>query len=111
MKPNLGNFNNPPDWEDILKYFRGNELQNYLKRILMDDLVARVKIQYVDTIPKKLRGQVGKIIDARNERGIKESVCEALELNHLMSRDIDQLSGGELQRLAIAMTTLTKSER
>ena len=76
----------------------------------MDDLVARVKIQYVDTIPKKLRGQVGKIIDARNERGIKESVCEALELNHLMSRDIDQLSGGELQRLAIAMTTLTKSD-
>lgn len=110
LKPNLGNFNNPPDWEDILKYFRGSELQNYLKRILMDDLVARVKIQYVDTIPKRLKGQVEKIIDARNERDVKGPVCDALELNHLMSRDIDQLSGGELQRLAIAMTTLTKSD-
>ena len=110
MKPNLGNFNNPPDWEDILKYFRGSELQNYLKRILMDDLVARVKIQYVDTIPKKIRGQVEKLLDARNERDIQGPVCDALELNHLMSRDIDQLSGGELQRLAIAMTTVTKSD-
>ena len=26
MKPNLGNYENPPDWKDILKFFRGNEL-------------------------------------------------------------------------------------
>ena len=76
----------------------------------MDDLIARVKIQYVDTIPKRLRGQVEKILDARNERDIKGPICEVLELNHLMSRDIEQLSGGELQRLAIAMTTVTKSD-
>lgn len=29
MKPNLGNFENPPDWKEILKFFRGNELQNF----------------------------------------------------------------------------------
>jgi ATP-binding cassette subfamily E protein 1 len=27
MKPNLGKFENPPDWSDILAYFRGSELQ------------------------------------------------------------------------------------
>lgn len=27
LKPNLGMFNNPPDWQDILTYFRGSELQ------------------------------------------------------------------------------------
>lgn len=26
MKPNLGNFEKPPDWKEILKFFRGNEL-------------------------------------------------------------------------------------
>lgn len=26
MKPNLGNFENPPGWDEILKFFRGNEL-------------------------------------------------------------------------------------
>jgi translation initiation factor RLI1 len=38
MKPNLGNFDNPPDWQDILKYFRGSELQNYFTKILEDNL-------------------------------------------------------------------------
>jgi energy-coupling factor transporter ATP-binding protein EcfA2 len=27
LKPNLGRFENPPDWEEILGYFRGSELQ------------------------------------------------------------------------------------
>ena len=110
LKPNLGSFNNPPDWEDILKYYRGSELQNYLKRILLDDLTAVTKIQYVDIIPKHLRGQVEKLINARDKRGIRESICSVLELNHLMSRDIDQLSGGELQRFAIAITAMAKAD-
>lgn len=28
----------PPDWQDILVYFRGSELQNYFTKILEDDL-------------------------------------------------------------------------
>lgn len=27
LKPNLGRFSSPPDWEEILGYFRGSELQ------------------------------------------------------------------------------------
>jgi ATP-binding cassette, sub-family E, member 1 len=34
LKPNLGKFDSPPTWEDILKHFRGSELQNYFTRIL-----------------------------------------------------------------------------
>ena len=29
MKPNLGRFENPPDWKEVLKHFRGSELQNF----------------------------------------------------------------------------------
>ena len=28
LKPNLGRYDNPPDWAEILKYFRGSELQS-----------------------------------------------------------------------------------
>jgi ATP-binding cassette, sub-family E, member 1 len=28
LKPNLGRYDSPPDWEEILKYFRGSELQS-----------------------------------------------------------------------------------
>jgi ATP-binding cassette subfamily E protein 1 len=51
-KPNLGRFSAPPDWEEILKYFRGSELQNYFTRMLQDDIKALIKPQYVDSIPR-----------------------------------------------------------
>jgi translation initiation factor RLI1 len=38
LKPNLGRFESPPDWEEILAYFRGSELQNYFTKVLEDDL-------------------------------------------------------------------------
>jgi translation initiation factor RLI1 len=28
----------PPDWQEILTYFRGSELQNYFTRVLEDNL-------------------------------------------------------------------------
>lgn len=48
-------FQNPPDWQEILTYFRGSELQNYFTKILEDDLRAIVKPQYVDQIPKTVK--------------------------------------------------------
>lgn len=33
LKPNLGRYDNPPDWEEILKYYRGSELQSTLESI------------------------------------------------------------------------------
>lgn len=48
-------FQAPPDWQEILAYFRGSELQNYFTKILEDDLKAIVKPQYVDQIPKTVK--------------------------------------------------------
>jgi len=70
LKPNLGRYDDPPDWEEILKYFRGSELQSafgnymlnhmlilvdYFTKVLEDDLKAVVKPQYVDQIPKAVK--------------------------------------------------------
>ena len=38
---------NPPDWQEILKYFRGSELQNYFTRILEDTLKVLSKLDCV----------------------------------------------------------------
>jgi ATP-binding cassette subfamily E protein 1 len=38
LKPNLGRFDNPPDWEEILKYFRGSELQSASHLFLLSNL-------------------------------------------------------------------------
>ena len=115
LKPNLGRYDSPPEWTEILKYFRGSELQNYFLKILEDDLKAVVKPQYVDQIPKAVKGTnrtVGGLIKARLEEGVTnyDEIVEVLELKHILDRDIDKLSGGELQRFAIALVCVQRAD-
>jgi len=57
-----GRYDRPPEWTEILAYFRGSELQIYFTKILEDNLKALIKPQYVDNIPKAVSGQVGGIM-------------------------------------------------
>ncbi|KAF1816793.1 hemin import ATP-binding protein hmuV [Eremomyces bilateralis CBS 781.70] len=114
VKPNLGRFDNPPDWEEILKYFRGSELQNYFTKILEDNLKAVIKPQYVDQLPKAIRpGQertVRALINKQSQMENKDEIIEELELKEILDRDISNLSGGELQRFAIAMVCVQRAD-
>lgn len=94
--PNLGNFENPPHWTDIITYFRGSELQNYFTKMRQDQITAVIKPQYVDKIPKTKGSKiVGDIVSNRE-------LIESLDLCNVLNREIQHLSGGELQRVAIA---------
>jgi len=110
QKPNLGRFTEPPDWAEILTYFRGSELQNYFTKILEDNLKALIKPQYVDHIPRAVKGSVEKVLSAKDERDMKQTLAADLELSHLMDRDVAALSGGELQRFAIAVVCIQQAE-
>ena len=110
QKPNLGRFDSPPTWEEILRHFRGSELQNYFTRILGDNLRALIKPQYVDNIPKAVKGMVGQLITAKDERGVAAALLRDLQLEHVVRRDIEVLSGGELQRFAIAMVAVQAAD-
>ncbi|SAM03771.1 hypothetical protein [Absidia glauca] len=122
MKPNLGKFDNPPDWEDLLKYFRGSELQNYFTRILEDHLKAITKPQYVDHIPKVVNGRVGGLLEDKLERDNFDYIVDSLDgqdsspidassldLRDVLQREVGQLSGGELQRFAIGVVAVQKA--
>ncbi|KAJ5599370.1 Translation initiation factor RLI1 [Penicillium hetheringtonii] len=113
LKPNLGRYDNPPDWEEILKYFRGSELQNYFTKVLEDDLKAVVKPQYVDQIPRAVKGpvkQVKELIKARNQLDNLDEIMKVLELGPVAEREIEHLSGGELQRFAIGLVCVQKAD-
>ncbi|KAK2886156.1 hypothetical protein Q8A67_016993 [Cirrhinus molitorella] len=110
QKPNLGRFDAPPDWQEILAYFRGSELQNYFTKILEDDLKAIVKPQYVDQIPKTVKGSVGAILSRKDDTKSEELVCEQLDLLHLRDRNVEDLSGGELQRFACAVVCIQRAD-
>ncbi|KAE9408034.1 P-loop containing nucleoside triphosphate hydrolase protein, partial [Gymnopus androsaceus JB14] len=112
LKPNLGRYDDPPDWQEILKYFRGSELQNYFTKVLEDNLKALIKPQYVDHIPRAIKGPmtVTQMLDSKLELDNKQRMCDELELNHVLEREVSQLSGGELQRFAIAMSCIQKAD-
>nr|XP_023022173.1 ATP-binding cassette sub-family E member 1 isoform X1 [Leptinotarsa decemlineata] len=110
QKPNLGKYMDPPDWTEILSHFRGSELQNYFTKILEDDLKALIKPQYVDQIPKAIKGTVGQLLDRKNERENVEEICQMLDLSNIKEREIGALSGGELQRFACAMVCIQNGD-
>jgi ATP-binding cassette, sub-family E, member 1 len=102
----------PPDWQDILKYFRGSELQNYFTKVLEDNLKALIKPQYVDHIPRAIKGDltVDQMLEQKLELDNKQQMLDELELNEVLDRQVTQLSGGELQRFAIAMSCIQKAD-
>ncbi|XP_024541283.1 ABC transporter E family member 2-like [Selaginella moellendorffii] len=110
LKPNLGNFANPPDWQEILTYFRGSELQNYFLRCVEDNLKVVTKTQDVNKVPKVIKGNVGEALSRKDERGAMEDVCRDLDLIDVLDRNLEDLSGGELQRFAIAEVAVQKAD-
>ena len=73
---------------------------------------ALIKPQYVDHIPRAIKGSmtVSKMLDSKLELDNKQEMCDLLELNDVMEREISQLSGGELQRFAIAMSCIQRAD-
>jgi ATP-binding cassette subfamily E protein 1 len=102
VKPNLGNYENPPSWNDIIRYFRGSVLQDYFQRMSEGKLKVVHKPQYVDKIARAVSGKVGELLKKVDERGILEDVATRLELKNIWDRPLEALSGGELQRVAVA---------
>lgn len=110
LKPNLGNYDNETSWEDIISYFKGNQLQNYFQNLSEGNLKAVHKPQMVDLLPKFVKGKVEGLLNSVDQRNSLESVTHALELGPIMEREIANLSGGELQRVAIAAAVLRDAD-
>jgi len=110
LKPNLGKVDDPPDWPEIIRAYRGSEIQSYFEKLSSGDLRVVFKPQNVDAIPKVLRGTVLEVLEHADERGEVKRVVSALELEKVLDRKLSQLSGGELQRVAIAIACLRDAE-
>ena len=105
IKPNLGNYEKVPDWAEIIKHHRGSVLQDYFHQLSEGKLKTVHKPQYVDKIPEEVALlNVVESLERADERSKMGDVIEQLQLNQFLDRKIKVLSGGELQRVAIAAT-------
>lgn len=111
-KPNLGRYGSPPDWNEILKHFKGSELYNYFKKYLDDELTVSIKIQHVDAIPRitKESETVMSLLAKKDKDNKRDRFIEDLDLINFIDRNIHNLSGGELQRFAIAFACTQTSD-
>ncbi|MCU0633177.1 MAG: ribosome biogenesis/translation initiation ATPase RLI [Methanolinea sp.] len=102
LKPNLGLFEREIAWDEILKKYAGTELFEYLNTISQKKLKVAVKPQYIDYIPRVFTGTPRDLLKSTDERGVLPSYIRALNIAPILENDISTLSGGELQRVAIA---------
>ena len=71
---------------------------------------AVIKYQYLDHTPKSVEGKVGDLLNKKDERQVKDTLCDILELKQVMDRNVSDLSGGELQRFAIAARAMENAD-
>ncbi|MDD5144419.1 ribosome biogenesis/translation initiation ATPase RLI [Methanoregula sp.] len=102
LRPNLGNFDSEVAWEEILKRYTGTELFDYLQTVSKKSIKIATKPQYIDFIPKVFSGTVAALLKTTDERGRLGGIIPLLKLDAILDHDIATLSGGELQRVAIA---------
>ena len=102
LRPNLGNFDTEVAWEEIFKRYSGTELFDYLQTVSKKILKIASKPQYIDYIPNVFSGTVRKLLQTTDERNKLAEILPVLKLDMILDHDIRTLSGGELQRVAIA---------
>lgn len=103
IKPNLGNYTEPPDWDDILKYYSGTELKSHFEKIKEGQIKASIKPQQVYQIAEAFDGTSKELLEKYDERGVSNQLIKELGLENSMEHSLKELSGGELQRLAVAV--------
>ncbi len=110
LKLNLGNYNEPPDWDDILKYYSGTELKSHFEKIKDNQIKASIKPQQVYNVAKAFDGTTKELLEKYDERGVSRDLVKELGLQNSLENHLKELSGGELQRLAVAVATSKEAD-
>ena len=90
-------------WDDILDNFRGTELKSHFEKISSGTLRVSIKPQLVYLIPKTFKGTARELLKKYDERHVFDTLVNDLGLTNILDNSVSQLSGGELQRLAVAV--------
>jgi ATP-binding cassette subfamily E protein 1 len=104
ITPNLGRHEEEPSWDEVVDEYRGTELQDYLEAVRAGDVEVARKPQYVDQIPDQFDGTTRELLERTDERGVLDDLVDRLSIRPVIDQSIESLSGGELQRVALAAT-------
>ena len=100
LTPNMGNLFES-SWDKFIDSYAGTELYEYLSETLKERRIS-IKPQHIVGIPKVHKGTVRQLLDKTDQRGILKDLVKTLELDYVLDKTVDTVSGGELQRVALA---------
>lgn len=109
IQPNLGDWKTTPEFKEVLSYFKGTEMQGFLEKLHKDEITLSYKPQQVDLIPKQFSGTVKELLQKVAQENKFMEIVQQLQLADFIDTPIANISGGELQRVAIAATVLKKA--
>ncbi|MFI5415246.1 MAG: ribosome biogenesis/translation initiation ATPase RLI, partial [Candidatus Lutacidiplasmatales archaeon] len=106
-RPNLGKYDHPPGWDEVLERYRGTSLHAHFEKIARGELRTAFKPQYVD----KLVDEGGTVEEFLTRTGVEpKTALRSVDLEPKADRPLTELSGGELQLLAVARTIGTDAD-
>ncbi|MDD5418017.1 MAG: ribosome biogenesis/translation initiation ATPase RLI [Candidatus Nanoarchaeia archaeon] len=110
LKPNLGDFKNSKTDEEIIKHFSGTEVETFFKELYSGKPSVSYKPQYIDEIPKMFKGKIRELLEKSDKNKKLKQISEKLNITSILDKKVDEVSGGELQKIAIASTILKDSD-
>jgi len=110
LKPNLGDHEDPPEWDEILKHYGGTELKSHFQKIRDGRISASIKPQQVHHVAQAFDGTGKELLERYDERGVSRQLTRDLGLENSVEQGLGELSGGELQRLAVAAAASRDAE-
>lgn len=110
MIPNLGDYKEKGDIDKVINYYKGKNIQRHFNDIKKGEVKVSYKIQKVEDIPKMFNKPIIDLLKAtsKDENEISQIIKE-LELEKIINKKTSEVSGGELQRVAIAASLLKKT--
>lgn len=110
LTPNLGNLKkDKAEPKELINFFKGTEAQMFFEKVRDGEIKVSYKPQAIDQIPKQYKGKVIDLLKKVDEKGQIAKIAEILDIVKILHNDIDKISGGELQRVAIAASVLKKA--
>lgn len=108
--PNMGNYKESATYENVINSLKGKELQKYFIKLKDKTLSFAYKPQNIETIPLAFSGKVKELLKKADTDHNLDKVAKELQIETILDRNISVLSGGELQKVAIAATILKNAE-
>ena len=102
LSPNFANFDIHFSPEQMLSRLTP-DLQNYFRTLGERKAKVSLKPQNIHKIPEIFRGTAKELLGKSDERGASEEAVSHFALQEILGKRVSALSGGELQRLAIAV--------